>query len=102
MTPVLLLDPKTDFIAKLHDELLNQIKSTSTLETIEFHPIDELHLSLTRTVVLQHHWIDEFVRSVDYKLKTVNKYYFFLYISTFIETIFITYVFLFVNILDSG
>lgn len=68
-------DPKTDFIRRLQDDLLNQIKSTKTLETIEFHPIEDLHLSLTRTVVLQHHWIDEFVRSVEQKLKNTNRYF---------------------------
>ncbi|XP_055305183.1 U6 snRNA phosphodiesterase 1 [Sitodiplosis mosellana] len=67
--------PKTDFIVRLQNELLDQIKSTSTLETIEFHPNEELHLSLTRTVVLQHHWIDEFVRSVEQKLRNTNRFW---------------------------
>lgn len=49
------------------------MKSSKALEAVEFHPIDELHMSLTRTVVLQHHWIDEFVRGIENGLKNEQR-----------------------------
>lgn len=61
----------------MQDEILSLIKSTNTLGTIEFHPIEELHMSLTRTVVLRHHWIDEFARSIQNSLKNSKRFFFF-------------------------
>lgn len=41
---------------------------TSIIQTnyanIEIHPIEELHLSLSRTIILRHHWIDEFTQTL--------------------------------------
>lgn len=67
------LGPSTDFITELQNELINIIKNTNILEPIQFHAIDDCHISLTRTVVLRHHWIDEFVRSIEISLKTAHK-----------------------------
>lgn len=67
-------DPNEELISKLQDEILKVLKSTVSLESIEFHKIDDLHLSLTRTVVLRHHWINEFVQSVEQSLQNTNRY----------------------------
>lgn len=66
--------PKTDFIRKLQDQFQNLLKSANTLENVQFHVFEELHMSLTRTVVLRHHWIDEFVRSVEQSLTNAKRF----------------------------
>lgn len=43
-------------------------------EQIQFHPIDNLHLSLTRTIVLKHHWIGAFVESIKEILVNIKKF----------------------------
>lgn len=65
--------PKTDVISQLQNGLLNVINSVEPLESIQFHPVDDLHISVTRTVVLRHHWIDEFVRSIENNLKNAHR-----------------------------
>lgn len=70
---IVYIDPSTDMVTKLQDELLELIKSASTFESVQIHKIDELHLSLTRTVILQHHWIDEFVQSVEQSVKNSSR-----------------------------
>lgn len=35
--------------------------------------IEEPHLSLTRTVVLRHHWIDPFIETVQTKLRGCSR-----------------------------
>lgn len=60
-------------IGKLQNELLDVINATKTFEAVQFHPVEDLHISVTRTVVLQHHWIDEFVRSIENNLKNAHK-----------------------------
>lgn len=70
---LLWLGPRSDIIGKLQNELLDVITATKTFETVRFHPIEDLHISVTRTVVLRHHWIDEFVRSVENSLKNAHK-----------------------------
>lgn len=39
---------------------------------MELNCIDESHMSLTRTIVLQHHWIDIFKTSIIEQLKYVK------------------------------
>lgn len=65
--------PRSDAIDKLQSELLDVISSTKGFETVQFHPIEDLHISVTRTVVLRHHWIDEFIRSIENSLKNAHK-----------------------------
>jgi hypothetical protein len=36
-------------------------------------PVDELHISLTRTVVLRHHWIESFFESVQQCIKELPR-----------------------------
>lgn len=65
--------PKSDAIDTLQNELLDVINATKAFDTVEFHSIEDLHISVTRTVVLRHHWIDEFVRSIENSLKNAHK-----------------------------
>ncbi|XP_031628701.1 U6 snRNA phosphodiesterase [Contarinia nasturtii] len=67
--------PRTDLIVTLQNKLLDLIKQQTPFLTTEFHSLEELHLSLTKTVVLRHHWIDEFVGSVDQSLKNANRFW---------------------------
>lgn len=69
--------PKNEMIQTLQSELISLIKANIKDETsLEVHPIDDFHMSLTRTSVLRHHWIDEFVRSVQNILNNVQRYIF--------------------------
>lgn len=74
---VLKLGDKTDAISQLQDDLLDLLRCTDILESIQFHPLEELHMSVTRTVVLRHHWIDEFTRSIENSVKNTNRLGFF-------------------------
>lgn len=65
--------PRSEAIGKLQNELLNMVTTSKTLQVVQFHPIEDLHISVTRTVVLRHHWIDEFVRSIENSLKNAHK-----------------------------
>lgn len=66
--------PKTEMIQTLQSELISLIKASIKDESsLEVHPIDDFHMSLTRTSVLRHHWIDEFVRSVQNSLNNVQR-----------------------------
>lgn len=41
--------------------------------TVVLKPVDEHHISLTRTVVLRHHWIDSFFESVRLCIKELPR-----------------------------
>lgn len=56
-------------------ELQSRIVETFANDTgIRLHTIESLHISLTRTVVLQHHWIDDFKKSVRESISNSKKY----------------------------
>jgi hypothetical protein len=40
---------------------------------VSLKPVDEHHISLTRTVVLRHHWIDSFMESVRQCIKELPR-----------------------------
>jgi hypothetical protein len=40
---------------------------------ISFKPVTDLHISLTRTVVLRHHWIQSFTESVQQCIKELPR-----------------------------
>lgn len=48
-------------IANLQADLQQRLLDACSLD---FQPTGQLHLSLTRTVVLKHHWIELFVQSL--------------------------------------
>ncbi|XP_037048846.1 U6 snRNA phosphodiesterase [Bradysia coprophila] len=46
-------------------EIQSQIASSCEKDLdVQLHLIESIHISLTRTVVLQHHWIDDFKKSI--------------------------------------
>lgn len=52
-------------IANLQSQMAALINTAAADDVLLLRPVDQLlHVSLTRTVVLQHHWIDSFVESV--------------------------------------
>lgn len=58
----------------LQSKLIGLIKTSIKDESsLEVHPIDDFHMSLTRTIILRHHWINEFVRSVQKSLQNVQR-----------------------------
>lgn len=67
--------PRTEMIQTLQSKLIGLIKANikNDDKSLEIHPIDDFHMSLTRTSVLRHHWIDEFIRSVQNSLNNVQR-----------------------------
>lgn len=63
--------PYTDSIRELQSQI---VKSFDMDTSIQLQFIESLHISLTRTVVLQHHWIDEFTKSVRESVIDLKKY----------------------------
>ncbi|KAJ6638812.1 U6 snRNA phosphodiesterase 1 [Pseudolycoriella hygida] len=59
-----------------NDSIRNlQCQITKCFENnIELQLIESLHISLTRTVVLQHHWIDQFTKTVKESLSDFKKF----------------------------
>lgn len=39
-----------------------------------FKSCDNLHVSLSRTVVLRHHWIDSFIESLNNRVTSLKRY----------------------------
>lgn len=39
------------------------------LHNLQLEPVDDYHISLTKTLILRHHWIDSFVDTVRKKLQ---------------------------------
>lgn len=45
----------------------------SVLPDVPLKPTDNFHISLTKTVVLRHHWIEPFVESVKERISCVRR-----------------------------
>ncbi|CAG9864653.1 unnamed protein product [Phyllotreta striolata] len=54
-------------------DLVNEIIRCAP-ESINLKPVDDFHISLTKTVILRHHWINPFVDSVKLRTKYLNKF----------------------------
>lgn len=65
--------PTTESIQTMQSEMMDQISAITDDESIDVHLMEELHMSLTRTSILRHHWIDEFIRSVQNSLQNIPK-----------------------------
>ena len=63
------------FVVKKSDELDEFISSVvDKLKPFgDFKHSDDFHISLSRTFVLKHHWIDSFVNSVRSALQSTNR-----------------------------
>lgn len=66
---VFISGPINDSIVELQNNIKNIVKSINGLEINLF---EKSHISLTRTIVLQHHWIDIFKTSIVEQLKDVK------------------------------
>ena len=56
---LLLLDEPGPAVSSFMDVVLECCKTV-----VPMKPSDDCHISLTRTVVLRHHWIESFIESV--------------------------------------
>ncbi|KAK4877003.1 hypothetical protein RN001_009509 [Aquatica leii] len=61
-------DPVDDTIIESVMDLL------SSVSCLSFQPVNHFHISLTRTVVLKHHWIESFMKSVRERLSLIRKF----------------------------
>lgn len=66
----------TDQISELRQNIKVLFDRKFSNRQIELHAFDEMHLTLTRTVVLRHHWIDEFKRSLSSEFEHFIPYVF--------------------------
>lgn len=64
-------DPRSETVVLLQNALKQSIEASYPY--MEVVPIDDLHLSLSRTVILRHHWIDGFTQSVKDSVADVKR-----------------------------
>lgn len=63
-------DPEEAFL-----EVLNKVMAAAEAHNIPLTVSEEFHLSLSKTVVLRHHWIQPFVQSIRTSLTHFQKFY---------------------------
>lgn len=61
-------DPEEAFL-----ELLNEIMAVAAAHGVPMTLSEEFHLSLSKTVVLRHHWIQPFIQSIRTGLTQFHK-----------------------------
>lgn len=49
--------------------IINNVQKVYNVQNIE-----DLHISLTRTVILKHHWIDSFTESIKNRVRCIKKF----------------------------
>uniref|UniRef100_A0A1B0DFX8 U6 snRNA phosphodiesterase 1 n=1 Tax=Phlebotomus papatasi TaxID=29031 RepID=A0A1B0DFX8_PHLPP len=62
---------KDESIQHLQKSIKNSVRKNLNLELCE---AQELHVSLTKTVILRHHWIESFVASLEKKFRNIRKF----------------------------
>lgn len=45
----------------------------AVVPNVPLKPTDDFHISLTKTVILRHHWIDLFVESIKERITPVKR-----------------------------
>lgn len=55
------IDEQNDSIVALQGDIINNVKTKLILQ---FHPIETLHISLSKTVPIKFHWIKPFIHSL--------------------------------------
>lgn len=70
-TVCLFLGDLNDSILELQNDIINFCDKTIN---ISLQKVPNIHISLTRTVVLRHHWIDQFIMTVKSKLIGFKRY----------------------------
>lgn len=68
------IGPLNDSIQKCQDELSSQLQSIDAFKSTKFHAEETPHMSLTRTIVLRHHWINEFIQSIEKNVSGLKRY----------------------------
>ncbi|KAF4094988.1 U6 snRNA phosphodiesterase 1 isoform X2 [Onychostoma macrolepis] len=63
-------DPEEAFL-----ELLNEMMEVASAQSIPLTLSEEFHLSLSKTVVLRHHWIQPFIQSIRTSLTQFQKFF---------------------------
>ncbi|KAF5294601.1 hypothetical protein FQA39_LY13360 [Lamprigera yunnana] len=63
--------PYESFDESMCDAIIEIFNSTLH---ITLHPSDHFHISLTKTVILKHHWIEIFMQTVREKLVNIKKF----------------------------
>lgn len=61
---------RNDTILELQEALITHCAKELNLK---LYPVDDYHISLTRTVVLRHHWIQMFMASIKSNLEVCEK-----------------------------
>ncbi|XP_055710345.1 U6 snRNA phosphodiesterase 1 [Phlebotomus papatasi] len=61
----------SESIQHLQKSIKNSVRKNLNLELCE---AQELHVSLTKTVILRHHWIESFVASLEKKFRNIRKF----------------------------
>lgn len=64
------------FVVNSHDDIQALISAviSNVPEPLNVQKMENLHISLTKTVILKHHWIDHFIESVKDKTKYMQKF----------------------------
>jgi hypothetical protein len=55
-------------------KLVHSIVNCPLLSSLTLNASDDVHISLTRTIILRHHWIDDFISSVRKSVFHVPRY----------------------------
>lgn len=63
--------PEEDFV-----ELLDRMLSVAKARGVALSPQEEFHLSVSQTVVLKHHWIQPFTRSLRTGLALCRRFFY--------------------------
>lgn len=61
----------SESIQHLQKSIRDSVRENLNLELCE---VKELHVSLTKTVILRHHWIESFVESLEKKFRNTQKF----------------------------
>lgn len=70
---------KISFVVDMSDgmrELISTVTNNVPV-ALNVQRIENLHISLTKTVILKHHWIDIFIESIKSKTRHLNKFVIF-------------------------
>ncbi|XP_056649064.1 U6 snRNA phosphodiesterase 1 isoform X2 [Diorhabda sublineata] len=59
---------KIEGIKDLVEDIVNMVPN------IPLYPVEEFHISLTKTVILKHHWITSFMESIKLRTNYFNKF----------------------------
>ncbi|GLV34652.1 uncharacterized protein CBL_09133 [Carabus blaptoides fortunei] len=58
-----------DIMSELINDIISNYKSSFLLQ-----PCDNLHISLTRTVILRHHWIESFMKTISDNISHLSRF----------------------------